>query len=307
MERYAPSKIDLASRDVVSRSMAIEIREGRGCGPKKDHVYLELHHLPREELEKKLAGIMETARTFAGVDLTKEPIPVCPTVHYNMGGIPTLWTGEVVYPRDGDDNTIVPGLLAAGEAACASVHGANRLGANSLLDIIVFGRSCANTVIFNLNKEGTSQPELPARAGEESVATMDRIMHNNGDIPMAALRAKMKDSMQANASVFRDHEDFKHVQVHDKSRIWNQNLTETLEFRNLLVNSLLTVKSALERKESRGAHSREDFKERDDINWMKHTMAWFNESGEVDLTYREVHSWTLTNDVKPIPPQDRVY
>lgn len=322
MERYAPNAKDLASRDVVSRSITLEILAGRGCGPKKDHVLLQLHHLPIELLSARLPGITETARTFAGVDLTKEPIPVCPTVHYNMGGVPTLWTGEVVKPRNGDQDAIVPGLLAAGEVAAASVHGANRLGANSLLDIVVFGRSCANTIIFNLAREGTSQPELPPNAGESSIADMDKILFNKGDIPTSALRAEMKEVMQAHAAVFRVEDllqkgydrmldlwkDFDRILVHDKSRVWNQNLVETLELKNLLVNSLLTVKSGLDRKESRGAHARDDFPERDDAHWMKHSMARMDEqTGKVSLEYRPVHDWTMTNDVEPVPPKKRTY
>lgn len=322
MERYAPTAKDLASRDVVSRSMTLEVMEGRGVGPKKDHIYLQLHHLPAEVLAERLPGITESAKTFAGVDLTKEPIPVSPTVHYNMGGIPTLWTGEVVQPKGGDQNTIVPGLLAAGEVACASVHGANRLGANSLLDIVVFGRACANTVIFNLLREGTTQPDLKKDAGEKGIAYMDKLLHNKGDIPTSVLRGEMKETMHKHASVFRIGsimeegvnkitklwKDFDNILVHDKSRVWNQNLVETLELRNLLINSALTIKSGLERKESRGAHSRDDFPERDDANWMKHTMAYFNtQTGDVSCEYRPVHDWTLTNDVQPFPPKKRVY
>lgn len=321
MERYAPTAKDLASRDVVSRAITIEVMEGRGCGPLKDHVLLQLHHLPAETLHARLPGITEASRIFAGVDLTKEPVPVLPTVHYNMGGIPTLWTGEVVKPQAGNDDSIVPGLLAAGEAACASVHGANRLGANSLLDIVVFGRSCANTIVWNLAREGTTVPELPANAGEQSVANLDKILHNKGDIPTSVLRGTLKETMQRHAGVFRVenllkegldkvtslHKDFENIVVHDKSRVWNQNLLETLELQNLLVNSLVTVKGALERKESRGAHARDDFPDRDDKQWMKHTLAYYNHSGEISLGYRKVHDWTLTNDVQPIPPKKRVY
>jgi succinate dehydrogenase (ubiquinone) flavoprotein subunit len=322
MERYAPKAKDLASRDVVSRAITLEILAGRGCGPKKDHVFLQLHHLDPAVLKSKLPGISESAKTFAGVDVTKEPIPIVPTVHYTMGGIPTLWTGEVVNPRNGDDDAIVPGLLSAGEAACASVHGANRLGANSLLDIVVFGKSAANTVIFNLTKEGRKQPELPKHAGEMSVADLDRILHNKGDIPMARLRERMKETMSLYAAVFRTEDsmakgldilrdcyrDFSHVQVDDKSPVWNSNLVETLELRNLLTNSLMTVRSGLDRKESRGAHARDDFQDRDDVNWMKHSLSYLNhEKADADMKYRRVHMEMLTNELETIPPQKRVY
>eukprot|EP00850_Spirogloea_muscicola_P016807 SM000139S00124 [mRNA] locus=s139:236237:241390:- [translate_table: standard] len=319
MERYAPTAKDLASRDVVSRSMTMEIREGRGVGPLKDHIYLHLDHLPPEVLKERLPGISETAAIFAGVDVTKEPIPVLPTVHYNMGGIPTNYHGEVVYKKGDDPDIVVPGLMAAGEAACASVHGANRLGANSLLDIVVFGRACAKR-IADINEPGMPHKPLPQGAGEKSIAWLDKIRYAKGDIHTATIRGTMQRVMQNHAAVFRTAETLKEgtelidetwksyerVKISDRSLVWNTDLVETLELENLLINAMVTMHSAEARKESRGAHAREDFPTRNDKEWMKHTLGQWKD-GKVELDYRPVHMNTLDDEVEPFPPKARVY
>lgn len=328
MERYAPSAKDLASRDVVSRSMTIEIREGRGVGPEKDHIYLHLDHLEPSVLHERLPGIMETARVFAGVDVTKEPIPVLPTVHYNMGGIPTNWRGEVVTVKDGDPNYVVPGLMAAGEAACASVHGANRLGANSLLDIVVFGRATAKRA-EELIKPNSPHRPLPANAGEQAIADMDRVRYADGELRTAEIRLNMQKIMQNHAAVFRTqetlaegcekidecYESFSKVKTSDRDMIFNTDMIETLELLNLLQNAVTTMHSAEARKESRGAHAREDFTERDDENWMKHTLTWVSSYTDKSLSrgyshieYRPVISDSLDDsEQKAFPPAKRVY
>ena len=319
MERYAPSAKDLASRDVVSRSMTIEIREGRGVGPEKDHIYLHLEHLGPEVINERLPGIAESARIFAGVDVTKAPIPVIPTAHYNMGGIPTNHHGQVVTPRNGNPETVVPGLMAIGEAACVSVHGANRLGSNSLLDLIVFGRAAANHCAENI-KPGQVHKQIKD-AGDECLERLDKIRYNKGTITTASIRTRMQRTMQSNAAVFRSGEilkegmdkmaeiqdSFNNVKVTDKSLIWNTDLVETLELENLLGCAMVSIHSAFNRTESRGAHAREDHPDRDDDNWMKHTLSWLDRNDQVRFDYRPVHMFTLTDDVEVFPPKKRVY
>ncbi|WP_435103780.1 succinate dehydrogenase flavoprotein subunit [Arhodomonas sp. AD133] len=321
MERYAPNAKDLASRDVVSRSMTIEIREGRGVGAESDHIHLHLEHLGPEVINERLPGIAETARIFAGVDVAKEPIPVLPTVHYNMGGIPTNYRGEVVAPRDGDPDAVVPGLMAIGEAACVSVHGANRLGSNSLLDLVVFGRAAAIRAAEVVAEAGSNHKPLPEDSAELALGRLDRLRNADGDEPTAQLRDRMQRTMQNYAAVFRTGETleegcnrideifqaFDNVRVSDRSLIWNTDLVETLELENLLANAVTSVQSARNRTESRGAHAREDYTERDDDNWMKHTVTWLGDKGQVTIDYRPVHMTTLTDEMEVIPPKKRVY
>ena len=320
MERYAPNAKDLASRDVVSRAMTLEINAGRGVGPNRDHIHLNLMHLGPEVIEERLPGIAESARIFAGVDVTREPIPVLPTVHYNMGGIPTNHHGEVVTLRDGDPDAIVPGLMAIGEGACVSVHGANRLGSNSLLDIIVFGRAAARRAAEQL-KPGTPHPDLPEAVTDAVLARFDRLRHADGSEPTAAIRDRMQRTMQQHAAVFRSDAtlregvekmrqigaSFADVHVTDRSLIWNTDLVETLELENLLAQAQAIIHGALNRTESRGGHARDDYPERDDANWLKHTLAWVDENGAVRFDYRPVHLFTLTDDCEVIPPKKRVY
>ena len=320
MERYAPTVKDLAPRDMVSRSMTIEIREGRGVGPRKDHIFLHLDHLDPKILHERLPGISESAKIFAGVDVTKAPIPVLPTVHYNMGGIPTNYHGEVLTLRDGNADSVVPGLMAVGEAACVSVHGANRLGSNSLTDLVVFGRA-AGLRVGEVVDKASAVPDAPAATTETHLARLDRFRNANGSTPTSHLRLAMQQAIQAHAAVFRTGETLQQgvdklraidaqgadIKTTDRGLIWNTDLVETMEYDNLIAQALVTIESGLIRTESRGAHAREDYPDRDDANWMKHTLAWKREGEQVQIDYRPVHNYTMSDDVAYIEPKARVY
>jgi succinate dehydrogenase / fumarate reductase flavoprotein subunit len=321
MERYAPSAKDLASRDVVSRAMTLEIREGRGVGRDNDHIYLHVEHLDPAIVAERLPGISESARIFAGVDVNREPIPVLPTAHYNMGGIPTNYWGEALTKVGGDADHVVPGLMAVGEAASVSVHGANRLGSNSLTDLVVFGRAAAQRCIESV-EAGAEHRDLPADAGDLALARLDRFRHADGDTPTAELRLRMQKTMQSHCPVFRTGEVLEEglklihdvwaatadIKITDRSLIWNSDLIETLEYDNLIAQAVVTLEGAARRTESRGAHAREDFPDRDDENWMKHTLTFADaDTHTVRLDDRPVHAYTLSNDIEYIEPRARVY
>lgn len=320
MERYAPHAKDLASRDVVSRSMAMEIREGRGVGAEKDHIYLHLDHLDPAILAERLPGISESAKIFAGVDVNKEPVPVIPTCHYNMGGIPTNYHGEVINPSAKDTDRVVPGLFAVGEAACVSVHGANRLGSNSLIDLVVFGRATAHRVAEVVNPKEANKP-LAKNSADEALARLDGFRYADGDLTTAEIRLNMQKTMQNHCAVFRQDEvldegvtmidnvfkSMANIKTSDRSMVWNSDLVETFELDNLISQAVVTMHAAENRKESRGAHMHEDYPDRDDKNWMKHTMAGVDGKGKVKISYRPVHDYTLTNEVSYIKPKARVY
>ena len=320
MERYAPNAKDLASRDVVSRAMTIEIREGRGVGANKDHIHLHLEHLGPAVIKERLPGIAETARIFAAVDVNKEPIPVLPTVHYNMGGIPCNYHGEVVTSKNGQVDVVVPGLMAVGEAACVSVHGANRLGSNSLLDLVVFGREAARHCA-SIVKAGAAQKALPKDGADLALSRIDRLRNASGSRPTAEIRLEMQKIMQSDAAVFRTgatlregceklaktYASFADVRVSDRGMVWNTDLVETLELENLLSQASATINSAANREESRGAHAREDFPNRNDDKWMKHTLCWVEGAGQQRIDYRPVHLNTLTDDVAVVAPKARTY